>query len=192
MTLQFSVFNMSHISKRLVEMKAEELGARIRWKAAAAALGGAAPGPKLLAVVDMALILRELKFQREQLQIDDETMKKHTEMFGPVFKEKLETGASDVMMSFLVTTEALPAVLGKMMAASEGVESPTMIVPILGSVAGASFSSGRAYYTLRAALDAHKEIAQRTIDVVTELTLEKDKTKTIKSVQRGSWRCSLQ
>ena len=92
MTLQFSVFNVSHISKRLVEMKSEELGARIKWKAAAAALGGAAPGPKLLAVVDVALILRELKFQREQLQIDDETMKKHTEMFGPVFKEKLETG----------------------------------------------------------------------------------------------------
>ena len=90
MKLPFLVFNVSHVSKRLIEMKAEELGSRIKWVSAASALGGAVPVPGISAAVDLALVLAEVKFQKEQLQIDDGTMEKHAERFGSVVKEKLE------------------------------------------------------------------------------------------------------
>ena len=47
------------------------------------------------------------------------------------------------------------------------------IVPNLGAIDGATVSSGVTYYTIRSALDAHTENAQRTIIVVNELTIEK-------------------
>ena len=172
MKLPFLVFNVSHVSKRLIEMKAEELGSRIKWVSAASALGGAVPVPGISAAVDLALVLAEVKFQKEQLQIDDGTMKKHAERFGPVFKEKLEAGASEAMKPFLVDQDALKVVLMARMASSEALEIAVKTVPILGSIAGASVSSGVTFYTLRTALNAHTEIAQKLINVVNELTVE--------------------
>ena len=63
----FSVLNLSGVSKKLIEMKAEELSSRIKWVALASAVGGAIPIPGLSAVVDIALVTKELKFQKEQL-----------------------------------------------------------------------------------------------------------------------------
>merc|ERR1719494_293750 len=167
--LMFSVF---HVSKRLIEMKAKELGARIKWIAAASALGGAVPVPGISAVVDLALVFTEVKFQKKQLQIDDGTMKKHAERFGPVFKEKLEAGASEAMKPFLVSDLALATLITARLAIPEALETAVKTVPILGSIAGATVSFGVTFYTLRTALNAHTEIAQKLINVVNELTVE--------------------
>ena len=153
-------------------MKAEELSARIKGIAVASALGGAVPVPGVSFAVDLALIFAEVRFQKKQLQIDDGTMKKHAERFGPVFKERLEAGASEAMKPFLVDQDALKVVLVARMASSEALEIAVKTVPILGSIAGASVSSGVTFYTLRTALNAHTEIAQKLINVVNELTVE--------------------
>ena len=171
-------FLVSHVSKRLIEMKAEELGSRIKWVSAASALGGAVPVPGISAAVDLALVLAEVKFQKEQLQIDDGTMEKHAERFGTVVKEKLEAGACPAMKPFLVVSkDALKVALLAIMAIPEAFQTVVQTVPIFGSIAGASVSSGVTYYTLRSALDAHTEIAQRLINVVNELTVEEERRK---------------
>ena len=61
----------------------------------------------------------------------------------------------------------------RIIATSEGLENPLKVVPIVGSLAGAAISSGVTYYVLNSALDAHTEIAQKTIVVVNELSIEK-------------------
>ena len=161
------------MSERLIEMKAEELGARIKWIAIASALAGATPIPGISAAVDLALVLAEVKFQKEQLQIDDGTMEKHAKRFGSVVKERLEAGACPAMKPFLVVSkDALKVALLAIMAMPEAFQTVVQTVPIFGSIAGASVSSGVTYYTLRSALDAHTEIAQRLIKVVNELTVE--------------------
>ena len=155
-------------------MKAEELGKRIKLAALASAAGGAVPIPGVSAGIDLTIIMAEVKFQRKQLQIDSESMKKHTERFGPEFKEKLEAGAGKVMKSFLVHDMALAAVITARLAASEIIEAQFKPVPFLGSIAGATISAGVTYKIIRVALDAHTEIAQKTLVVVNELTLKKD------------------
>ena len=132
------------------------------------------PLPGVSIAVDLAVVVREAIFQRNQLQIDDGTMMKYTEMFGPEFYNKLGGGASKAMKSFLVKQTTLSALFATSMAATEVVESSFKIgIPILGSIAGASISFGVTFTTLRTALNAHAEIAQKAIIVVNELALER-------------------
>ena len=131
------------------------------------------PVPGVSALIDLALIIDEVKFQREQLQVDSESMKKHTERFGPEFKEKLEAGAGKLMKSFLVDDMSLAKVIMARITASEVIEAQFKPVPILGSIAGATISAVVTYNTISAALNAHTEIAQKTLVVVNELTTER-------------------
>ena len=114
-----------------------------------------------------------MRFQRKQLQVDSETMEKRISRFGPELKRKIEVGASKAMLSVFVKDAALTAVIIGTIAACEAVETSFKFAPILGSIVGASLSSGLTHYTLTTALDAHKELAMKTIDVVNQLSLEK-------------------
>ena len=78
-----------------------------------------------------AIVVFEVKFQKEQLQIDDTTMKAHTEIFGPEFKERLERDASIGMKKFLISEVTLSALLLAEIAASELVEDALKFIPIL-------------------------------------------------------------
>jgi len=168
------LFSVNTMSKKLIEMKAEELGARIKWAATASAVGGAVPIPGLSMTVDLAVVVKEAIFQRNQLHVDDGTMTKYTEMFGPEFQNKLGAGASKAMKSFLVKKTTLTALLTTTMVAAEAVENSFKIgIPILGSIAGAGISYGVTFTTLRTALNAHAEIAQKVIIVVNQLAIER-------------------
>ena len=177
MFLEQSLVDM-HESEKMIAMKVERLQAHIKWKAGISAVGGAVPFPWISAAVlqpvDTLLVLEELEFQRKQLQIDEATMQKHTETFGPEFKIQLEANISADVQQYLVgfdpkTMVRLAASITSCMLASEAVEWGAKLIPILGSIAGAGISAAVTYNQLTTALDAHKEIALNTTKVVTEI-----------------------
>ena len=171
--LEQSLVDM-HESEKMIAMKVEQLQARIKWLTAVSAAGGAVPIPGFSALLDIPLVLRELEFQRRQLQIDEATMQKYTETFGPEFKIQLEANISADVQKYLVgfdpkTMVRLAASITSCMLASEAVEWGAKLIPILGSIAGAGISAAVTYNQLTTALDAHKEIALNTTKVVTEI-----------------------
>ena len=185
--LEQSLVDM-HESEKMIAMKVEQLQARIKWLTAVSAAGGAVPIPGFSALLDIPLVLRELEFQRRQLQIDEATMQKHAETFGPEFKDQLRASFKETVKLYVVgfTAESLmklvavsagPAGLGlashAKMVASEVAQSTLVMIPIVGlivgSTAGAALSAAITYRQLTTALQAHKEIALNTTQVVTEL-----------------------
>lgn len=167
-----------HQSEKMIEMKVEQLQARIKWLAAGSAVGGAVPIPGFSAAVDIPLLLGELNFQRKQLQIDEATMEKHAKTFGPEFKKQLEETVKnkDYLVGLAAETIIkLAAAIAARVMASEVAESGLKVIPIvgwiLGGIAGAALSARITYDQLTTALDAHKDIALNTANVVTKLRL---------------------
>ena len=78
----------------------------------------------------------------------------------------------------MVNDMALATVITARLGVGEAIEFGFKSIPvpilgqILGSVAGATISATVTYNTIRAALKAHTEIAQKTIVVVNELTVK--------------------
>ena len=179
----FSVFlpqslDAMYESEKMIAMKVEQLQARIKWLTAVSAAGGAVPIPGFSALLDIPLVLRELEFQRRQLQIDEATMQKHAETFGPEFKDQLRASFKETVKLYVVgfTAESLMKLVAHIaakMVASEVAQSTLVMIPIVGlivgSTAGAALSAAITYRQLTTALQAHKEIALNTTQVVTEL-----------------------
>ena len=179
----FSVFlpqslDAMYESEKMIAMKVEQLQARIKWLTAVSAAGGAVPIPGFSALLDIPLVLRELEFQRRQLQIDEATMQKHAETFGPEFKDQLRASFKETVKLYVVgfTAESLMKLVAHIaakMVASEVAQSTLVMIPIVGlivgSTAGAALSAAITYRHLTTALQAHKEIALNTTQVVTEL-----------------------
>ena len=175
--LEQSLVDM-HESEKMIAMKVEQLQARIKWLTAVSAAGGAVPIPGFSALLDIPLVLRELEFQRRQLQIDEATMQKHAETFGPEFKDQLRASFKETVKLYVVgfTAESLMKLVAHIaakMVASEVAQSTLVMIPIVGlivgSTAGAALSAAITYRQLTTALQAHKEIALNTTQVVTEL-----------------------
>ena len=134
--------------------------------------------PGVSAAIDIPLVLRELKFQREKLQIDEATLQQHIETFGQEFKIQLKANLSADVQKYLdgfnpENMMRLVADIASRMLASETFESGAKMIPILGSIAGAAISSSVTYYQLSTALNAYKEIALKTMKVVNALKMQR-------------------
>jgi hypothetical protein len=160
---------MTSASKTMIEMKVDELDARLKWSALASAAGGSIPVPGISAVMDLAIMKKESDFQKKQLLIDKETMKKHEEAYGKEFAAKLKSIVSTKSHTFLTSSEDM--MLLSRIAASEVVEDTAKIIPILGSIIGATVSASISFIMLKEMLKSHKEIALRCLDVIHEMDI---------------------
>merc|ERR1711971_323032 len=167
------VFNVSGVSKKLIEIKVEELSSRIKWVAIGSGLGGAVPVPGLSAIVDITLVMRELSFQKKQLQINDNAIKGHKKNFGSEFDQRMDRRLTSNAKKFFIAFDSLGSVVTKQMLASEAVELAMNAVPVVGSIAGGALSAAVTSCTLYAALMAHKDIALAMLEIVNELNIEK-------------------
>jgi uncharacterized protein (DUF697 family) len=174
----FSVFTLRCESKAIIELKVNELRKRIIWVALASAVGGAVPIPGVSFTLDLGLMVRECTFQKVQLQIDEDGLKK---LRGNISKEELESkmiGRLSVRSEYANTVlrgVGLLAMLTTQIAFSEAIESTVKIIPFLGSIAGAAISGSVSYLVQTNNLNAYGEIAQVTRDVISEMELEREK-----------------
>lgn len=162
-------FSITSASQSMIEMMVEELDNRIKWCALISAVGGANPIPGLSAPVDMLLIKRESDFQKKQLLIDTEMMKKHEKTYGQEFTDKLNNVLSKESRPFLlgVTDEILSRIV-----ITEIIENSAKAYPIIGSIIGASVSCTTTFLMLKQILKGNKEIALRCLDVMNKMDIE--------------------
>ena len=160
------------MSKGLIELKVNELSSRIKIIAVASAAGGAVPIPGLSALVDIGLIMREVRFQKDQLQIDDKKISEYKKKFGSEFEDRMNRKLSPAVRAFFVTMDALQPIITREILASEGVELAMDAIPVVGSIVGGTLSAVTTSLALSKALDAHKIIALVTLEIVNELSVE--------------------
>ena len=149
-----------------------ELSSRIKIIAVASAAGGAVPIPGLSALVDIGLIMREVRFQKDQLQIDDKKISEYKKKFGSEFEDRMNRRLSPAVRAFFVTMDALQPIITRQILASEGVELAMDAIPVVGSIVGGTLSAVTTSLALSKALDAHKIIALVTLEIVNELSVE--------------------
>ena len=156
------MFNLACETEAMTAITVQELKARIKWLAVAAAVGGAVPVPGVSALVNIPLLVAEAWFQREQLNIDDDSIHRLVQANKELLKHGqsvLVTGAKElggVIMTELAVTAALDS----------GVKVIPVIGQVLGAVTGAAIAASSVYATLTKMLAEHEKIALASLEAL--------------------------
>ena len=156
------MFNLACETESMTAIKVQELSSRIRWLALAAAAGGAVPVPGVSALVNIPLVVAEALFQRKQLKIDEDSIKRLAE----VNKVLLKHGNS----VFLAGAKELGGVIMAELAVTAALDSGMKVIPvigqILGAVSGAAIAASSVYAALTKMLKEHEKMAFATLEAL--------------------------
>ncbi|XP_053385217.1 interferon-inducible GTPase 1-like [Mercenaria mercenaria] len=133
------ILSMSVLTDGVIERKVETLKKRIYLVSILSAVGGAIPIPGFQAVVDLALLKKEVAFYQSQLGLDAETIEKHARILNTESRQlqkklglrsfSLAATAEGIAKS--VSVEAVSRLLGRAL---------PVAFPVVGSLASAGLS----------------------------------------------------
>ncbi|XP_053389788.1 interferon-inducible GTPase 5-like [Mercenaria mercenaria] len=159
-------FSLSGRTDKIIEQKKKELERRIPMIAIASAVAGAVPIPGLGTSVDVALLVKETWFYKEQFGLTDEAIQKSAQMLGmreEELKQKLD------LKTFLIncTTKGIIVFCREMAVKEVAAEAVKFIIPIIGSVVSGALSYKTTSYCLRNILE---EMYQDSVKINTKFS----------------------
>lgn len=159
-------------------MKVEVLGKNIMMAPAASTLGGAIPYPGASHVIDLAILITELDFQRKHLQINMAAIKVSEEaslrlklpfeMHSALGNRTLNSEAFDDIFS-LPSSEFL--LFSKSIAYATSAESALAWILVVGPIIRAPFSAVSTKHNLTKLLKANQRIVLVSLKVISEMDL---------------------
>ena len=184
------MFSLTGNSDEMIDLKVEEISARFKWLALLAGGIGAIPVPGLSAVLDLGILVAETVFQKKQLGIDDESIKKKAEIVGSDKKNILKYVRDELakvnekqelidrickVMATSLPGQALQAatLTTLYISVSEAAEAAFKYsIPIVGMVVSAGISACTTYVFLKQIVQAHATIAKMCLQVCGKVVKE--------------------
>jgi predicted GTPase len=145
-------FSIIGRSDSIILQKKKEMEKRIPIISLASAVAGAIPVPGVGATVDVALMVKESQFYRDQFGLTDDAIKKSADMLGmqqEELKKKLD------MKTFLIncTQKGLIALCREYVITEAACEVVKFVIPILGSAVSGILSYKTTSYCLTSILE---------------------------------------
>ena len=163
-------------SRELLKVKMGFLRSRIWVTAAKSAAVGAIPIPGVSALYDVATIKEEVNLQREQLGIDEDSLKKIAadqgmSVAGLIENIRVKIGAKKELMQVLGGEKLdpihlLPSVMGATVMSELLEDGAKFTIPVIGSLVASGISFTMTSASLTYMLNQFEKMSEACLDIV--------------------------
>ena len=123
---------MAADSEMMIDTKSKELSSRIKWAAILSGVGGAVPVPGVSMAIDMKIMVDEGIFQKKQLGIDDDSIKKKAASVGANKENILKMVNQEIKKD---KDSSILRLLVDVMAENEGNQAAKLVTGLAAAVA---------------------------------------------------------
>ncbi|XP_060584624.1 T-cell-specific guanine nucleotide triphosphate-binding protein 2-like [Ruditapes philippinarum] len=145
-------FSIIGQTEEIMFQKKKELEKRIQFISLTSAVAGAVPIPGVGTAVDLAIMLEEIMFYRDQFGLTDNAIKRNAEMLG-VREEELKKELNMKELLLDCTKKGLLALFNNIVISEAVEEVAKYVIPIIGSITAGIISYKSTNYWLKKILE---------------------------------------